>query len=186
MGSTVTHAITSNTPNRIQVDAGAVYKDWGEVSEEVLGACRGGANFEVTEEMRQAEVDGVGFGSIMGLIRPVNLVVTLKTVAVECSLAQLLRMTRGTAYSDGTYRIITPSTDLATTDYLTNVALVGSVLNTSTPVVIVLANAIETGGWSFQTSDNDEGRLDITFTAHYDSSAMTTVPYSIQWPVGAT
>lgn len=184
--ATTTHAITSDTPNRIQTDAGAVYKDWGETGEVLLGACRGGGEFQVAEEIRQAEVDGVGFGSIMGLKRSINMVVTLTVTAIEISLAQLVRMTRGTSASDGTYHIITPSTDLATTDYLTNVALVASVMNTATPIVITLLNPIETGGWTFNTSDDDEGRLNITFEAHYDTSAMSTVPYTIRWPVGAS
>ena len=186
MGATTKHAITSNTPNRIEVDAGAVYLDWGESGEVLLGACRGGSRFEVNETQRQAEVDGIGFGSIKGLKRSINLIVTLKVTLVEWSLAQLTRMCRGTSTSDGTYRLITPSTGLATTDYLTNVALVGSVMNTDTPVVIMLLNPIESGPWTISTADEDEGQMEVNFEAHYDTAAMTTVPYTIRWPVGAS
>lgn len=186
MGATVPHAITSNTPNRIEVDAGAVYLDWGETGEVLLGACRGGGRFEVNETLRQAEVDGVGFGSIKGLKRSINLIVTLKVTLVEWSLAQLTRMCRGTSTSDGTYRIITPSTGLATGDFLENVSLVASVMNTATPVVITLLNPIETGPWTIATADEDEGQMEVNFEAHYDTDAMTTVPYLLQWPVGAS
>lgn len=186
MGATVTHAITANTPNRLETDAGAVYLDWGESGEVLLGACRGGSKFTVDETIRQAEVDGIGFGSIKGMKRSINLVVTLSVTLIEWSLAQLMRMTRGTQSSDGTHRTIVPNTDLATGDYLTNVALVATVMNTATPCVIKLLNPIESGPWDISTADEDEGQMTVNFEAHYASDAMDTVPYNILWPVGAS
>ena len=43
MGATVTHGITSSTPLRLQLDAGAIYLDWGEAGEVLLGTTMGGA-----------------------------------------------------------------------------------------------------------------------------------------------
>ena len=186
MGATVTHGITSDTPNRIEFDAGAVYLDWGEPGEELVGATRGGAKFSVEEDIRQAEVDGASFGPVEDLRRSISITVTLAVTLAEWSLAQLTRMLRGTSTSDGVHRLITPVKDIAASDYLVNVSLVASVMGNSDPCILQLLNVLETGPWDITTGDQDEGQLAVNFMAHYSIAAPTVPPYRIYWPVGAS
>lgn len=184
-GSKVTSPIAAATPLRIALDAGALYRDWNEASEVRVGATRGGAVFTLDREDRDIEVDGAK-GSIKDLVRTVREDVMLAVTLVEVSLEQLLRLTRGTEVSDGEYNLITPTLSPASSDFLTNIALVASVQGTSDPMVITLLNALERGQWTFTTQDRNEGGLAVTFRAHYAPTAVTTPPYALRWPVGAS
>ena len=59
-----TVGVTQNTPDRMLLDAGAIYKNLtydettGEFTGEVLGATSGGNEFVVEIEQRQPEIDG--------------------------------------------------------------------------------------------------------------------------------
>lgn len=174
------------TPNRLQLDAGALWADYGEAGEGRIGATRGGAVFTVEREDREVEIDGAYHGPFKELVRNVREVPKLEFTLLEVSLAQLVRMLRGSEVSDGTHNTITPSRTIASGDYLTNIALVATVNGTSTPCVIVIKNALERDNWTFTTSDQDEGRLAVTIYGHYSLSAATIPPYEILWPVGAS
>ena len=54
-----TTGITATSLNNFIIDAGAVYVNYGEVDERLLGATRGGNSFKVEVEMREMEIDGV-------------------------------------------------------------------------------------------------------------------------------
>lgn len=183
-----TTGINALTPNRIVVDAGAIYRNYGEASQQLFGATRGGATFTVNREDRQIEADGIR-GQVKGLKRVIEHSPQLEFTLVEMSLDTFLELTRGTATLDATggFHRIVPSNDIALSDYLINIALVGRVMNTNTPVVIILYNALQEGEWSITTADEDEGTLGVTFVGHYDSATGDSAPpYEILWPVAAS
>lgn len=186
--STQMTGLNAMTPRRIVVDAGALYRNYGEPTQELIGATRGGATFTVGREDRQVEADGIR-GSVMGLKRVIDHSPRLEFTLVEMSLDMWLDLTRGTALLDesGDFYRITPSNEIAISDYLTNIALVARVMNTDTPIVIILYNALQEGEWSMTTADRDEGTVGITFVGHYNSLAgEDEPPYEILWPVEAS
>ena len=62
------HGVTTNTYKKLVIDSGAVYKNYGESGEALLGATRGGNTFTIEQEIRNMEVDGAK-GSVKGFRR---------------------------------------------------------------------------------------------------------------------
>lgn len=177
--------VNAATPGRMIFDAGAIYRDYGETDEELIGATRGGATFTVERDDREIEVDGVP-GPVMGLRRTIRLTAKIEVTFVELSLQTWVDLTRGTSVSDGTHFTITPDDAIVAGDFYTNIALVGQVGNESDECALKLLNALTAGEWDVSTNDDDEGELSVTFEAHFDPADIDTVPFEILWPVGAS
>ena len=81
-----TSGITATSLNNFIIDAGAVYVNYGEVDERLLGATRGGNSFKVEVEMREMEIDGVR-QAIMGSKRITNVAATItcNLIELDCS-----------------------------------------------------------------------------------------------------
>jgi hypothetical protein len=66
MNNTNTVGYTSATPNNLLIDSGALYKNYGLVSESLIGATSGGNEFDIAVKTRDVKVDGVK-GNVKGL-----------------------------------------------------------------------------------------------------------------------
>ena len=51
-------------------------------------------------------------------------------------------------------------------------------------VAIHMMNALSTGGFAIQSSDNGKGNFAFTYTAHYSMSAQDTVPFEVYVKAG--
>jgi hypothetical protein len=183
------HGVTANTFTRFIIDAGAVYKNWGESSEVLLGATRGGNSFKIETELRQMEVDGA-IGPVKGGKRITNVVATITANFVEVSKALFLLANPAATAADypatgtKTHDLISRAADLATTDYITNIAIVGMSTYSSTNFVVVkLLNVLADGNIEIGFNDKDESVLPVTFTAHFDPSLLSQEPWQIYNPV---
>jgi len=182
--------ITANTPNRLIFNAGAVYKNYGGGTQQVLGATRGGARFVVEEDMREVEIDGVR-GPIKGLRRPTRIVARLEVTFLEVTqelIEKLIRTTTRTTDTIGAvdYHKYTPDQDVVDADYWQNVALVADSQTDGEPYVVKLLYPLSDAGWNINTADNDEGTIDVSFTAHFSAATATTVPYEVYIPQSAS
>lgn len=177
--------ITTSTEKRLFLDAGAVYRDYGEVGQALIGATKGGATFTVEREDRDVEVDGAK-GPIKGLKRTIRHTARLEVTFIEFSQQTLLDLTRGTATSDGTHRTVAPDNAIAAGDFYTNIALVGEIMGTADPIIIKLLNALAAQEWEVTVDDQDEGGIAVTFEAHYASDDLNDPPYRILLPKNAT
>jgi len=86
--------LNADTPGRIFVDAGAVYLNYGLPGERLLGATRGGNEFNLNREIRDIEVDGVR-GSVKGLRRRTICRPQITCNLIELSLDNLLKAIAG-------------------------------------------------------------------------------------------
>lgn len=182
---TTQHGITANTVERLVFDAGAVYRDYDEAGQELIGATRGGAEFVIEREDREIEVDGPK-GPVKGLKRTVRHTARLTFTLVEVSQQTLQDLLRGTAVSDGTHRLVTPDNAIVDGDYYTNIALVAEMSDTTDPLIVKLLNGLFEGEVTLTTDDQNEGELQVTVMGHYDPADLTTVPYTIELPVNAS
>lgn len=91
---TIKSGLNVDTPDRIFVDAGAVYLNYGLPSERLLGATRGGNEFNLNREIRDIEVDGVR-GSVKGLRRRTVCRPQVTCNLIELSLDNLLKAIAG-------------------------------------------------------------------------------------------
>lgn len=189
--SVSTVGVTQQTPERMLLDAGAIYKNLifddltGTFTGDALGATSGGNEFVVEIEQRQPEIDGVK-SRIKGLSfvnsHEAHLVVNLKELTAEN-----IKNAIGPADIDETdtnFDIITGRTTIKDEDYLENIAYVGRVSGSQKPVVIILKNALSAEGFTLSSEDNNEAVIPITFNAYadFEDAQAGKSAYQIYWP----
>ncbi|MCO4819783.1 MAG: hypothetical protein KC517_09175 [Bacteroidetes bacterium] len=184
------HGVTSDTYKKFYIDSGAVYKNYGESGELLLGATRGGNTFVIEQEIRDMPVDGAR-GKVVGgdRITNINAIITANFIEMSSVLMQLALP--GSAVADypvapasKTHDSITRALDIALTDYATNIAIVGEVTgNDTVGGVVILSNGLSDGNFELGFTDKDESVLAITFGARFDPSDLDTEPWEIRHPV---
>jgi hypothetical protein len=258
--------ITTETPKNLLLDAGALYKNYGEVDQAILGATKGGASFVVTRDVRDMSesIDGAK-GPVKGFRRIIKETAQIKATLMEMTTANLTAALAGTAAEDylgnkvsidaegvgvgdaadttfnldhtnvvaGTLKVyvndvlkaspadyavdlatgvitftvaptlghvitasyeytagatkthdkITSTGIIADADYLTNIAIVGTISGSGEPFIGIIKNALGDGNLDIKTADKDEAGVEAQFTAHYDPADLDDVPWEIRNPV---
>lgn len=187
MNSTNTIGFTTNTPNNLLIDAGAVYKNYGLANEALIGATSGGNEFAISIKTREIKVDGLK-GTVKGLTRIISTDVTLKVNMLELTTDILKMALMGvvdTSINAG-YDTITGKTEILLTDYIDNIAIVGRLSGSLQPVIIILKNALSSNGITFSAKDSTDNVLPVTFIGSIDPLNPAVSPYEIRYPqVGA-
>ena len=183
--------IPETTFKNLQLNAGVLLSAFNPTSatvadESIIGATTGGINFTATPTFSDygEDIDNC----------PKNMKELKKLDAWEISLsgtyvtvdANAVKALVGAADVSGNK--ITPRNDLKLTDF-TDVWWVGdySDKNGETNggfVAIHMMNALSTGGFAIQSSDNGKGNFAFTYTAHYSMSAQDTVPFEVYVKAG--
>ena len=183
--------IPETTFQNLQLNAGVLLSSFNPTSatvadESIIGATTGGVNFTATPTFSDygEDIDNC----------PKNMKELKKLDSWEISLsgtyvtvdANAVKALVGAADVSGNK--ITPRNDLALTDF-TDIWWVGdySDKNGETNggfVAIHMMNALSTGGFSVQSSDNGKGNFAFTYTAHYSMSAQETVPFEVYVKAG--
>jgi hypothetical protein len=186
-----TVGVTQSTPDRMLLDAGAIYKDLtydattNEFTGTVLGATSGGNEFVVEIEQRQPEIDGAK-SRIKGLkyvnSHEAHLVVNLKEVTAENIKTAIGPADIDT--SDTAFDVVAGRNKIELSDYLTNISYVGRLSGSDKPVVIMLDNALSAEGFTMTSEDDNEAVIPITFHSHLEMADIGTdkVPYRIYYP----
>lgn len=167
-------AITSNTPNRMLLDAGDLY-----VNSVDVGATKSGGSFAVEQEIYFPELAGAK-GGLAGTGKITKETATLTVTLAEVTIAKLL------------YAIPTlASSSDATSEYTTliDVPYVGSASHTtvhwqgtttnSKQIQCILYNALAEGGVTWNFEDGAETTYEITFRSYYTA----TNPKQRNWKV---
>lgn len=81
-----------------------------------------------------------------------------------------------------THDVIISDGEIELSDYLDNVAIVGTVTGSSDPVVCLIKNALGDEGLEMNFTDQDEVITELTFSAHYDPADLTLPIYEIRYP----
>ena len=151
------HGVSSDTPSRILIDAGAVYI--GFVSADnpgtLLGATKGGNVFEVTRDLRIIEPDGAK-GPVKGLRRLGSVTAVITANMLELTAENLRRALVADSYSSGTTLIENEAVgdgDGETTEFALDH---GSVVENSE--TITLEGVAQTRGTNY-TMDYDNGTI---------------------------
>ena len=183
--------IPETTFQNLQLNAGVLLSAFNPESatvanESIIGATTGGVNFTATPTFSDygEDIDNC----------PKNMKELKKLDAWEISMsgtyvtvdANAVKSLVGAADVSGNK--ITPRNDLKLTDF-TDVWWVGdySDQNGETNggfVAIHMMNALSTGGFAIQSSDNGKGNFAFTYTAHYSMNAQETVPFEVYVKAG--
>ena len=151
--------------DKIVIDSGIVYKDYGGVDETIMGVTRGGNSFSVTPEYKEIGRDGA-MGKEKGLKRLIGLEATLTVNLISLDGANVKDAIGGAAAWDDTSKVTSKIT-LADADFLPNVALIGETLD-GEYVKITVFNALADNGFEISLVDKDEAVVEIEFSAHFD------------------
>lgn len=183
--------IPETTFKNLQLNAGVLLSAFdpgtAEVANEsIIGATTGGVNFTATPTFSDYGEDVDNCPKNMKELKKldywdINMSGTYVTVD-----ANNVKSLVGAA--DVSVNKITPRNDLKLTDF-TDVWWVGdySDQNGETNggfVAIHMMNALSTGGFAIQSSDNGKGNFAFTYTAHYSMSAQDTVPFEVYVKAG--
>ena len=183
--------IPETTFQNLQLNAGVLLSAFdpgtAEVANEsIIGATTGGVNFTATPTFSDYGEDIDNCPKNMKELKKldaweINMSGTYVTVDANAVKALV-----GAADVSGNK--ITPRNDLKLTDF-TDVWWVGdySDQNGETNggyVAIHMMNALSTGGFAIQSSDNGKGNFAFTYTAHYSMSAQDTVPFEVYIKAG--
>ena len=183
--------IPETTFKNLQLNAGVLLSAFNPESatvanESIIGATTGGVNFTATPTFSDygEDIDNC----------PKNMKELKKLDSWEISLsgtyvtvdANAVKALVGAADVSGNK--ITPRNDIKLTDF-TDVWWVGdySDQNGETNggyVAIHMMNALSTGGFAIQSSDNGKGNFAFTYTAHYSMSTQETVPFEVYVKAG--
>lgn len=183
-----THGITAETVKNMILDAGAVYANYGEPDERLIGATSGGNTFTVEREIKEIEIDGAR-GKVKGARRIVSenasLTINLLEMSVENFKMALTAADVSDVMEDSTKVAdkIKPRGKILDSDYIKNVALVTTVSGTDQPCIIILYNVLADDEFELELEDKEEGKPEIVLSAHYDPANLSDVPYEIRYPV---
>jgi hypothetical protein len=183
---TKTTGLSANTQDRLVLDAGAVYLNYGIVGQErLLGATRGGSVFNLGRTIRVMEADGT-IGQLKGMRRRESVVPVITANMLEMTVQNLLDAIAGAVGTDGGSTVTIAGGEVADADYFTNVAIVATLSGSDTPVICIVKNALADAGFSLTTADRNEAVSEITFTGHFDPATPRTEPWEIIWPDDGT
>ncbi|MBN1604622.1 MAG: hypothetical protein JW915_23640 [Chitinispirillaceae bacterium] len=181
--------LTEETFKRLVLDAGKVYKNYTSQTPVALGATRGGSTFTIETEYKDMKFDGAK-GFVKGSRRITNVKAILTVNFVEYSSDLLLLALTGAESADypespaiKTHDEIIRSLQIALTNYLTDITILGEVAENNNPVVLGIMNPIVDGNFEMAFVDNEEAGLTITFTAHFDPADLETEPWFVRFPV---
>jgi hypothetical protein len=180
------HGLTNETYKRFVVDAGAVYKNYGETDEALIGATRDGNTFTIEQEIKEIAVDGQK-GPVKGLRRVTRVVARITANFVEFTTDILKLALPGSTVEDypeeePTHDEIKRALQIALSDYCDNIALVGNKSGTDEPIICGIKNALADGNFEVSESDGEEATISIQFTAHFDPEDLDEEPWFIRNP----
>lgn len=194
----------SKTPDKLLLDAGAVFKNFivgtdtyasAKAAGKCLGATQKGSEFSAVPQIRRMEIDGVhtrtkGDTLIDGWD------VYLKTTLVEMT-AQTLKLALGVGDSAASstatgYDEITARDTIKDEDYVTNITFIGNILGEDDPIIIQVFNGFHEGGLTITNEDKNNAAVECQFYGYLDPSVYDSVenpiapPFKIYRPTETT
>ena len=186
-----THGITPDTINNIMLGAGVFYKNLSYGAEgwegTVVGATSGGGTVNIEPEYLDVEVDGATV-AVKGLTKQkVGETATIEmnlTELTEGVVVSVLNLTEDAAKSNEGFTCYTTKTNIDESDYLENVAFVGTTTNGSN-VIVIMPNAVCTSAFSLSGQNKTQATYTVQYqcTASLDSDNLMKLPIEIYFPV---
>lgn len=157
---------------KIQIDHGIIYVDYGVSSQRLLSPTRGGGEFKATVTVRDIEYDGRP-GKTAGMQVVEENAASLKVTLLGMTQENLRLAVPGVQMqnnSDGA--ISNPKMGLiATENYVKNVTMFAATLDGKYKKIVVY-NPMSEGELTLKTQHKAEGELEIEFTAHYTTDDL--------------
>lgn len=196
MGKGKTYSgFNSNTAEKLLLDAGAFFKNFNVKTDDfdsavsagkLIGATRGGGQFEAKPSVRQIQVDGVK-GAAKGLqvidawdVKMMANVLEIAPASLKLALAAS-EMDEDT-YNEQGYAEIKAKNYIEIEDYIENITYVGKISGKQKPVIIQIYNALNVDGLTLSVKDKDEAVIALNFSGSYDPTKLDNPPFAIFYP----
>jgi hypothetical protein len=156
---------------------------WDDSDENVLGATSGGNKLSIMSEITQIEVDGA-LVKVKGLTQKQGETGTLETNLAQHTKESFLRAIIGTEQSSliKGYAQLTTKALIEASDYLDNIAYVGT-MSDGTECVVIFENALCTSGLELEGKNKETAVVKATFECNADfDDAHDTLPIYIFVP----
>ena len=189
------HGITESTPQNLMFNACAIFKNVptttaGWTAQAIsdltpLAATSGGCKVTIENEYIFAEVDGATV-NVKGLTRKVADKISVEANFTEFlgeRLVDALHLVEDSTFAPTGFKAYTSKAQLADTDYITNLAVVGT-LTSGKQLVFILPNALCTSAVEIDAKNKEQATYACTFEGHapIDADDLTHIPYYILTP----
>lgn len=161
--------LTTKQVENIQIDEGVVYFGYGTAAERLLGPTRGGAEFGVTNTVRDIEFDGRR-GKTKGLEVVEEQAAKLKITTLCCSQDDIKAAIPGSKAKTVEGNTVITNGDggvIPGEDYADNVTMFARLLNGKFKKITIY-NALHLGGFTIKASPKAEGEIALELDAHFD------------------
>lgn len=138
----------------------------------VMGATRGGSKVEIDRNVREMPYDGA-YGKYFDLRRFTTYEPKFMINFLKLNYTLLSYGTSATVTDMTTYKKINFRLNIEDSDYLSNIAFVGT-LHSGKQGIIILENCLNDGNISWEHKENDEVVAEMQYTSHYLRTALTT------------
>lgn len=157
---------------------------WDDSEENVLGATSGGNKLSIVPEITPIEVDGAVV-EIKGLNQKTGEAGTLEVNLAQHTVESLKRAIVGKEVESliAGYKQIQTKSLIELSDYLDNIAYVGSMTD-GTEIIAIMENAICSSGLEMDTKNKETSVVKTVFkaTADFSSGVYDTLPIYIFYP----
>jgi hypothetical protein len=147
-----------------------------------IGATRGGTAFETGKELRNVEIDGMRF-RIKGLVRCDGYDPIITVNLLEWTKANFLKaLSQVTEDTHPYFKELQLDVNVEDAHYIPNIALLGKLSGTETPVILVARNVLASDPIEIGQEDKGEAVLEVKFVAHALLASPHESPVSIYYP----
>ncbi len=157
---------------------------WDDSEDNVLGATSGGNKLSIVPEITPIEVDGAVV-EIKGLNQKTGESGTLEVNLAQHTVESLKRAIVGEEVESliAGYKQIQTKSLIELSDYLDNIAYVGSMTD-GTEIIAIMENAICSSGLEMDTKNKETSSVKTVFkaTADFSSGVYDTLPIYIFYP----
>jgi len=165
----------------VMLGEGILYKDYGEGSQAIVGATRGGSKLQIEKPIRVVDYDGA-YGETKDMRRTEMFIVRLVVNFLKLSYTNFayglpVTVSDGSD-ADGTYKKTTFNLEIADTDVLTNLTFKGWKMDGTVTLIKVL-NALNINPISLEFKAKDEVVAEMTYTGFYFAATPTVPPLEI-------
>lgn len=179
--------ITESTPKNMLINAAVLYANLeyedGKWHGDLLGATSGGAKVHVSSDFQPVDVDGA-IVKVKGMTLKQGEEAYIEANLIEMT-PEILQMTMVATKAESEipgYDLFTTKALLEDSDYIDNIAAIGT-LSDGREVIVIMENMLCTSGFEADTKNKDKSVLKCKFECHAGfEDAHDTLPVFVYYP----
>jgi hypothetical protein len=163
------------------LDAGAVYINYGQKNQMLLGATEGGNLFGVDQDYRYMSFDNVNSNQLIGAHRLTNCVpkIIANFIEINYRLLNIIMPGSNITFNSDLVTIKRALRKLINNDYIKNVAIVAEHGGTGCYIVFKILNVITIEDIQIPFEDSKESVIEVTFAGCFSENNYDTEPWEI-------